>query len=124
MSNLGGSSYGAQERRGKATAWTRGTVGRFTVNGTKLAIEGAVGRTNVHQSSGGRITTDYAGSRIGRILVNGKVLAQGITPRTARSVKLPSIPGVVSIRLFRGTPGGGAAASAPSASCWPRRSAR
>ncbi len=100
LSNARGSSYGAQLRRGKAEAFTRGTVGRFAVNGNDLVLEGVVGRTNVHQLASGKVETDFAGSRIGRILVNGKVLGRDITPRTARSIKLPEIPGVVSIRLF------------------------
>ena len=104
LSNSTGSSYGVQGRRGKADAWTRGTVSKFAVNGTDLVFEGVVGRTNVHQSSAGGISTNFAGSQIGRILVNGKVLARGVTPRTASSVKLPEIPGVVSVKLFpRGT---------------------
>jgi hypothetical protein len=100
LTSLRGSSYGEQLRRGKAYAWTRGTAGKFTVNGDDLVIEGVVGRTNVRQSAAGGIDTDFVGSRIGRILVNGKVLGRDITPRTASSVKLPEIPGVVSIRLF------------------------
>jgi hypothetical protein len=100
LSNASGSSYGVQGRRGRAEAWTRGAVQRVTVNGTKLVLEGVVGRTNVHQSSSGAVRTDFAGSRIGRILVNGRVLGRDVTPRTASSVKLPEIPGVVSVRLF------------------------
>jgi hypothetical protein len=100
LTNASGSSYGLQQRRGKATTWTRGTVGRFTVNGTKLVLEGVVGRTNVRQLASGAVETDFVGSKIGRILVNGKVKGVDITPRTASSVKLPEIPGVVSIKLF------------------------
>ncbi len=100
ISQGSGSSYGVQGRRGKAYAWTRGTAGSFKVNGTDLVLEGIVGRTNVHQLSSGKIVTDFAGSRIGRIVVGGKVIAKGVTPRTARSIKLPSIPGVASVKLF------------------------
>ena len=100
LTDAAGASYGVQQRRGKAYAWTRGTVGRFTVGGTDLVLEGVVGRTNVHQLASGAVETDFVGSRIGRILVNGKVVARDVTPRTARSVKLPSIDNVVSIKLF------------------------
>ena len=100
LTGTSGQAYGVQGRRGRAEAWTKGAVQKFGVKGNSLVFEGVVGRTNVHQSSAGRITTDFVGSRIGRILVNGKVVARGITPRTAKSVKLPQVPGVVSVRLF------------------------
>ena len=98
LTTVTGSSYGEQLRRGKAVAWTRGTVGKLKV-GT-LTIEGIVGRTNVRQAADGSISTNFAGSSIGRILVGNRVIAKGVTPRTARSVKLPEIDGVLSIRLF------------------------
>ena len=100
ISQGSGSSYGVQGRDGKATSWTRGTVSSFKVNGTDLVLEGIVGRTNVKQLASGRVVTSYAGSRIGRILVGGKVIATGVTPRTAGAVKLPSVPGVASVKLF------------------------
>jgi hypothetical protein len=98
LSGIGGSSYGEQLRRGKAVTWTRGTVGKLQVGA--LTVEGLVGRTNVRQGSNGAVSTNFAGSRIGRIKLGDKVLAQGITPRTAKSVKLPQIDGILEIKLF------------------------
>lgn len=97
---MSGSSYGVQGRRGKATAWTRGVVKKFALNGTDLVLEGVVGKATVNQSASGRITTSFAGSHIDRILVNGKVKARDVTPRNASKVKLGTIPGVERIRFF------------------------
>jgi hypothetical protein len=97
---MSGSSYGVQGRRGKATAWTRGTVKKFALNGTDLVLEGVVGKATVNQSSSGGITTSFAGSHIDRILVNGKVKARDVTPRNASQVKLGTIPGVSDVRFF------------------------
>ncbi len=41
---MSGSSYGVQGRRGKATAWTRGKVTKFALNGTDLVLEGSSAR--------------------------------------------------------------------------------
>ncbi|GAA1913574.1 hypothetical protein [Nocardioides marmoribigeumensis] len=97
---LTGSSYGVQGRRGKAVAWTRGTVSRFELNGTDLVLEGVVGRATVRQSSSGAVSTSFAGSRIDRILVGGKVKARDVTPANASLVRLGTIPGVSAIRFF------------------------
>lgn len=96
---MSGSSYAVQGRRGKATAWTRGKVDRFVV-GDGLVLEGVVGKATVTQSASGRITTSFAGSRIDRILVNGKVKARDVTPRNASKVRLGAVPGVSRIRFF------------------------
>lgn len=97
---MSGVSYGVQQRRGKAAAYTRGRVAKFALNGTDLVLEGVVGRTNVNQSSSGAITTTFAGSKIDRILVNGVVKARDVTPRNAGRVDLGTIPGVERIRFF------------------------
>ena len=97
---MSGSSYGEQQRRGKAYAWTRGRVAKFALNGTDLVLEGVVGRVNVQQKSGGGIVTSFAGSKIGRILVDGKVKATDVTPANASRVNLGTIPGVSNIRFF------------------------
>jgi hypothetical protein len=97
---MSGSSYGVQQRRGKAYAWTRGRVDRFALNGDDLVLEGVVGRTNVRQGSDGNVTTSFVGSRIDRILVNGVVKARDVTPANASGVRLGTIPGVERIRFF------------------------
>jgi hypothetical protein len=97
---MSGSSYGVQQRRGKAYAFTRGRVAKFALNGTDLVLEGVTGRVNVQQKSGGGIVTSFAGSKIDRILVDGKVKARDVTPANASRVNLGSIPGVSKIRFF------------------------
>ena len=97
---MSGSSYGVQGRRGKAVGWTRGTVQRFALNGTDLVLVGVVGKATVHQSSSGGISTSFAGSKIDKIIVNGKVKATDVTPSNASRVNLGTIPGVSKIRLF------------------------
>ena len=97
---LAGSSYGVQQRRGRAVAWTQGRVAKFALNGTDLVLEGVVGRTTVRQSATGRITTSFAGSHIDRILVGGKVKARDVTPANASKVRLGPINGVEKIRFF------------------------
>ena len=98
--DMAGSSYGVQQRRGKAYAWTRGKVGKFDLDGGTLVLEGVVGRTNVQQRADGSVVTSFAGSRIDRILVNGQVKARDVTPANASRVKLGTIPGVERIRFF------------------------
>ena len=97
---LSGASYGVQERRGKAYAWTRGRVSRFNYGDGALVLEGVVGRTNVKQRADGSVVTSFAGSKIDRILVNGTVKARDVTPANASRVNLGSIPGVERIRFF------------------------
>jgi hypothetical protein len=97
---LSGSSYGVQQSGGRAYGWNRGRVNRFVLGDGDLVLEGVVGRTNVRQGHGGGVTTTFTGSRIDRILVNGKVKARDVTPGNASRVRLGSIPGVEKIRFF------------------------
>jgi hypothetical protein len=97
---LTGKAYGVQGRRGKAVAWTQGSMKRYALNGTDLVLEGVVGRTTVTQSATGKITTSFAGSHIDRIIVDGKVKARDVTPANASKVRLGTIPGISRIRLF------------------------
>jgi hypothetical protein len=82
----------AVQRPGKSTGWERGSVAGIDIGDGQLVVDAIVGKVSVTRD-GGKVTTSFQGSTVGRVTANGD-------PMEFPDTGVIEVPGVARIERF------------------------
>jgi hypothetical protein len=82
----------AVQRPGKSTGWERGSVAGIDIGDGQLVVDAIVGQVSVTRD-GGKVTTSFQGSTVGRVTANGD-------PMEFPDTGVIEVPGVARIERF------------------------